>query len=94
MFQYPTKDKFQPSPSLSKNPGSFSTLRSNLTHQSRKLLNGTTSSPPLPVFVEPAKLARKLKAFLMMRCARILVGIMAEGGVRWFVDRIKAEEGD
>lgn len=36
------------------------------------------------------KLARKLKAFLMMRCARTLVE-MADGGLR-FVERINAEE--
>ena len=57
--------------SLSKKPGSFSILRSNLVHQSWKLFKGTTSCPP-PVVV-PAKLARKLKAFLMMRCASAFV---------------------
>lgn len=53
-------------PSLSKNPGSFWTRLSNFAHQSWKLLRGTTSTP-FAVF--PAKLARKLNAFWMIRWA-------------------------
>ena len=63
--------EFQVTSSLSKKPGSFSILRSNLVHQSWKLFNGTTSWPP--AVVVPAKLARKLKAFLMMRWAKAFV---------------------
>ena len=72
-----------PSPSLSRNPGSISTRLSNFFHQSWKLFNGTTSFPPSP----PAKLARKLNAFLMIRCASIFV----EGGRLTTVKAVELE---
>lgn len=49
--------------SRSKNPGSDRILLSNLVHQFSKAFSGTTSTSPAC----PEKLARKLKAFLMMR---------------------------
>lgn len=75
--------------SLSKKPGSFSILRSNLVHQSWKLFKGTTSCPP-PVVV-PAKLARKLKAFLMMRCANVFVD-RGDGRCRRLLAKTRAVE--
>lgn len=53
--------------SLSKNPGSELILASNLFHHSSNALSGTTSTPPAPVV--PLKLAKKLKAFLIILCA-------------------------
>ena len=47
-------------------------------HQSWKLFKGTTSWPPGPT--DPAKLPKKLYAFLMIRWARTLVDIGLDGG--------------
>lgn len=52
---------------LSRKPGSFRILVSNLRHHSWKAFSGTTSTPVWPTW--PLKLERKLKAFWMIRCA-------------------------
>lgn len=58
---------------LSKKLGSFLNFPSNFLHQSSKAFNGTTSMPAVPVppgtGIFPLKLARKLKALLIIFCA-------------------------
>ena len=71
LHRLPTPYVSHPSISFSKNPGSFSTLLSNFAHQSIKLFNGTISSSFGPTV--PEKLARKLNAFLIIRCASTFV---------------------